>query len=68
LVNKCSKREKGFLRVKEIASWLDSYYIPLYHPNGLDTEITPVDYYEKEDAQRSIKVCNIDIERGRYPK
>lgn len=55
LVNKCIKKEKAFLKVKESASWLDSYYIPTRYPNGLDAEVAPVDYYEKEDARKCIK-------------
>lgn len=55
LVNKCLKKEKSFLKVKEAASWLDNYYIPTRYPNGLDADVAPADYYEKEDATRCIK-------------
>ncbi|MBI5245373.1 MAG: HEPN domain-containing protein [Elusimicrobia bacterium] len=55
LVNKCIGKEKGFLKAKAAASWLDNYYIPTRYPNGLDGEVAPADYYEKEDAQKCIK-------------
>jgi HEPN domain-containing protein len=59
LVNKCINKEKGFLKAKDAASWLDNYYIPTRYPNGLDAEVAPTDYYEKEDAERCLKYATL---------
>lgn len=59
LVNKCGRKKKCFLQLKEAASSLDSYYIPTRYPNGLDAEVAPADYYEKEDAKKCIKYATL---------
>jgi HEPN domain-containing protein len=33
---------------------LDTYYIPTRYPNGLDENIAPADYYDREDAEQCI--------------
>jgi len=55
LVKECTSKEKAFSRLKEAASALDAYYIPTRYPNGLDDDLAPVDYYDKEDAERCLR-------------
>ena len=54
LLRECAKKQKDFLKLKEAARTLDAYYISTRYPNGLDEEIAPVDYYDKEDAERCL--------------
>jgi len=54
LIKECGKKQKDFLKLKEAARTLDTYYIPTRYPNGLDEDIAPVDYYEKEDAEKCL--------------
>ena len=55
LLKNCIKKESRFKDFEKEAKALDMYYIPTRYPNGLDTEITPSEYFTKEDAQECLK-------------
>lgn len=59
LIKECGKRNKVFLGLMEEARALDTYYIPTRYPNGLDEDIAPVDYYDKEDAQKCLRFATL---------
>jgi len=52
LIRESTKKKEGFSKLQEGARILDAYYIPTRYPNGLDGDIAPADYYDKEDAQK----------------
>lgn len=54
LVKECSKHDQIFLSIMSEAKHLDMYYIPTRYPNGLGGDLTPSEFYEKEDAERCI--------------
>ncbi|MGA1844571.1 MAG: HEPN domain-containing protein [bacterium] len=61
LVKECRKKEKEFAQLEEAARILDAYYIPTRYPNGLDEDIAPVDYYDKEDAERCLSYATLTL-------
>lgn len=65
LLRKCIETEKSFAALKDAAAALDSYYIPTRYPNGLDSEVAPADYYEKEDAEKCVKFAASILETSK---
>lgn len=59
LVKEAGKKEKNFYELEDAARNLDAYYIPTRYPNGLDTDIAPVDYYDKDDAKKCINYATL---------
>ncbi len=55
LLKNCVKKQKQFDTLKDAARILDMYYIPTRYPNGLDDELAPCEYFEKEDAEKCVK-------------
>ncbi len=54
LLKETVKIYKIFNKLTEEARVLDAYYIPTRYPNGLDSDIAPTDYYDKEDAYKCL--------------
>ncbi|MCM8779128.1 MAG: HEPN domain-containing protein [Candidatus Omnitrophica bacterium] len=54
LLKECKKKQTKFKGLEDAARGLDVYYIPTRYPNGLDENIAPVDYYDKEDAVKCL--------------
>jgi HEPN domain-containing protein len=55
LARECSRLDESFKTVATDARTLDMFYIPTRYPNGLGGDLAPVDFYEKEDAERCIR-------------
>ncbi len=62
LIKECKKRGTFFSELEEAGRILDTYYIPTRYPNGLDEEIAPVDYYDKEDAKKCLNYATLILE------
>ena len=54
LVQEACALESSFGSAASNAHRLDAYYIPTRYPNGLAGEITPSEFYTKEDAQQCL--------------
>ena len=52
LIKECKKLDEGFSALRSHAKNLDMHYIPTRYPNGLAGDLTPAEFYEKEDAQQ----------------
>ncbi|RLD16597.1 MAG: DNA-binding protein [Caldiserica bacterium] len=63
LVLESIKHEEEFSAVLEEARFLDAYYIPTRYPNGIDDEMAPVDYFDKEDAEKCINSATSILEK-----
>ena len=53
--------DKGFLKLKHLATLLDTFYIPTRHPDALPVGI-PADAFAKEDAAKAIKASSEIVE------
>jgi len=54
LVLEAIKINNDFTKILADAKFLDMYYIPTRHPNGLSGDLTPAEYFEEEDANKCI--------------
>ncbi len=54
LVQQAATLEPSLATLETEAHRLDAYYIPTRYPNGLAGEITPSEFYRKEDAQQCL--------------
>jgi HEPN domain-containing protein len=59
LVRECEKAEKEFSELKRQARQLDAFYIPTRYPNGLAGNLSPSEFYEKEDAETCINYAGL---------
>jgi len=59
LLRECSKHEPSFERLSYDARTLDMFYIPTRYPNGLGGNLAPVEFYEREDAERCINSAEL---------
>lgn len=55
LLRELQALEPGWDRLKKEAKLLDDCYIPTRYPNGLDEELPPARYYEREDAEECLR-------------
>jgi HEPN domain-containing protein len=69
LVTEASKLEK-FIQIKEEAKFLDMFYLPTRYPNTLAGNLTPSEFYEREDAQKCISCAEsiLKITRSYLPR
>jgi len=63
LLKECVKLDKSFADIDEEARILDTYYIPVKFPNGIDEEIAPFEYYDEEDAEKCLKCATLILEK-----
>ncbi len=63
LLNECKKLEKSFSQLLEYGKILDMFYIPTRYPNGLDTEIVPSEYFDKEDSEKCLNCAILILEK-----
>ena len=54
LVREANKLEPRFHTVEKPARRLDTFYIPTRYPNGLAGELTPSEFYCREDAEQCL--------------
>lgn len=54
LLKECAAKRMELSNLEEKARFLDDFYIPTRYPNGLEEGLAPVDYYDKEDAERCL--------------
>jgi HEPN domain-containing protein len=54
LVRAAGKLEPEFHSLGKPARRLDTFYIPTRYPNGLAGELTPSEFYDKEDADQCL--------------
>ncbi len=59
LLNECSKIDSGFKTLSTEAKTLDMFYIPTRYPDGLGGDLTPAEFYEREDAERCISSAEL---------
>jgi len=59
LIKKCEQKNRAFSILIKEAKILDTFYIPTRYPSGLDEDIAPVDYYDKEDAENCLKCATL---------
>ena len=62
LVRECKKLEKEFSEIESYARYLDMFYIPTRHPNGLAGDLAPAEFYEEEDAEKCINYAESILE------
>lgn len=55
----------AFSKLQEAARSLDAFYIPTRYPNGIDEDLAPVDYYDKEDGEKCLNFATsiLDVVR-----
>jgi HEPN domain-containing protein len=54
LVRECKRIEEEFSALESKARHLDTFYIPTRYPNGLVGELSPSEFYEREDAEKCV--------------
>jgi HEPN domain-containing protein len=54
LVRECKRVEREFSALESKARHLDTFYIPMRYPNGLVGDLSPSEFYEKEDAEKCV--------------
>jgi HEPN domain-containing protein len=54
LVRECKRIEEEFSALESKARHLDTFYIPTRYPNGLAGELSPSEFYEREDAEKCV--------------
>jgi HEPN domain-containing protein len=59
LVRECSKIEPSAASLSTDARFLDMFYIPTRYPNGLGGDLSPVEFYEKEDAEKCLNSAEL---------
>jgi HEPN domain-containing protein len=59
LIRETGDLENGFKRFKREAKFLDSVYISSRHPNGIAGDLTPFEYYEREDAEECLNYAEL---------
>lgn len=59
LLSFCIKKDKRFEKLIEFARSLDMYYISTRYPNGIDPELVPSEYFDKEDAEKCLNCATL---------
>lgn len=52
LVQDCVHFDPDFHLVLNDAKYLENFNIPTRYPNGLDADLAPAEYYDREDAEK----------------
>lgn len=63
LVKESLAAEPTLGELAEPARFLDQHYIPTRYPNGLDEEVPPARYYQREDAETCLQSARSILER-----
>lgn len=54
LVSECERHDGIFRSIMADAKYLDMHYISTRYPNALGGDLSPSEFYEREDAQKCI--------------
>jgi len=65
LVREYEKTEKEFSELKTQARHLDTFYIPTRYPNGLAGNLSPSEFYEKEDGETCVSYAGSILEKAK---
>lgn len=69
LVEEAMKTVPSIASVMEGAKYLEGFFISTRYPNGLDDEVAPADFFDREDAEKCVSSATsiLDAVRKFWP-